>query len=401
VGARRLLARGVGFAQGFFWPSLFSATASIAAAGYYGVRRSQSSGTGTLRSNPALPRLLPLAAGVSGEPGSPWEGGAALELRTQLARLDDRWKRNPGGGDMAWQEIEGSFVLLPPAVPWGVIHFTGGAVLGSYPHIVYNELFMRLCRRTGVAVVATPYNVGLDHRQLATDAAGAFLTTLKACQSRYGWSPRMPVFGMGHSLGAKLQLLLHRTDAAGSPPFKAQRIALMAYNNYDVTDSLRMLETFAGAFSARGAGGVDSAVIKGLLKVVETVTATIGLRFSPAGPELRAQVRESRGPDTPVAAFRFATDTLDCSESLAEDVPIAVVELPGDHLTPVFLRLDLRGTSGVAAASFASAAPKWEVGEEKGLQGLVEALDRWLTGRPDDPAEPKAYRVLPGGVIDV
>lgn len=28
--------------------------------------------------------------------------------------------RGPGGGDMAWQEIEGSFVLLPPAVPWGV-----------------------------------------------------------------------------------------------------------------------------------------------------------------------------------------------------------------------------------------------------------------------------------------
>ena len=29
---------------------------------------------------------------------------------------------------------------LPPGRAWGVVHFTGGAVLGSYPHIAYDAL---------------------------------------------------------------------------------------------------------------------------------------------------------------------------------------------------------------------------------------------------------------------
>ena len=113
-------------------------------------------------------------------------------------------------------EIEGSYVLMPPAIPWGVIHFIGGAVLGTYPHIAYNELFTRVCRESGIAVVATPYDVGLDHQQLSRDAATAFDATLKACQTRYGWSEAMPVFALGHSLGGKLQVY----EAKGALPFR-------------------------------------------------------------------------------------------------------------------------------------------------------------------------------------
>ena len=34
----------------------------------------------------------------------------------------------------------GSWVRLPPGRAWGVVHFTGGAVLGAYPHIAYDAL---------------------------------------------------------------------------------------------------------------------------------------------------------------------------------------------------------------------------------------------------------------------
>lgn len=52
---------------------------------------------------------------------------------------------------------------LPPGRAWGVVHFTGGAVLGSYPHIAYDMMLSELCDTSGLMVIATPYDLGTDH----------------------------------------------------------------------------------------------------------------------------------------------------------------------------------------------------------------------------------------------
>jgi hypothetical protein len=64
--------------------------------------------------------------------------GAAIELRSRLQRADLERRETGGGG--GWEELGGAWVRLPAGRAWGAVHFTGGAVLGSYPHICYDAL---------------------------------------------------------------------------------------------------------------------------------------------------------------------------------------------------------------------------------------------------------------------
>jgi hypothetical protein len=66
--------------------------------------------------------------------------GSAIELRSRLQDLDVERNRSRGGRDGdGWEEINGAWCRTPPGRAWGVAHFIGGAVLGSYPHIAYGE----------------------------------------------------------------------------------------------------------------------------------------------------------------------------------------------------------------------------------------------------------------------
>lgn len=106
--------------------------------------------------------------------------GGTGELVTALARLDTQYqlsaKKNRIG---EWQKLvvgDGAtpppatgedFVYLleptPPTTASCVILFTGGAGLGTYPHIAYSEFLKRVSARLNAAVVAAPYELGLDH----------------------------------------------------------------------------------------------------------------------------------------------------------------------------------------------------------------------------------------------
>lgn len=73
----------------------------------------------------------------------------------------------------------GAWVRLPPGRAWGVVHFTGGAVLGSYPHIAYDAMLSELAEKSGLMVVATPYDLGTDHDSIK-DAVSAKLARARA-----------------------------------------------------------------------------------------------------------------------------------------------------------------------------------------------------------------------------
>ncbi|KAI2491500.1 Protein of unknown function (DUF1350) [Fragilaria crotonensis] len=119
------------------------------------------------------------------------------ELVSTLAKLDQQWniqQSQPRSPKSRWTKImldaedadvgavdpqqvavnqgQQDFVYLlePPSLPSCVIVFLGGAGLGQYPHIAYNELLLRVSDKLNAAVIAAPYTVGLDHFGIAKQA---------------------------------------------------------------------------------------------------------------------------------------------------------------------------------------------------------------------------------------
>ena len=60
-----------------------------------------------------------------------------------------------------------AYVFEPEGPVEGVAHFIGGAALGTFPQVAYKALLTRVAQRCGVAVVATPFDLGLDHDAVA------------------------------------------------------------------------------------------------------------------------------------------------------------------------------------------------------------------------------------------
>ena len=108
---------------------------------------------------------------------------------------------------MDWQEISGSWVLIPPR-PIGIVHFLGGAFIAAAPQITYRWLLEQLGRQ-GYAVIATPFVNTLDHVAIARDVLNRFETTLNRLQATSVLRKRyLPIYGVGHSMGCKLHLLI-------------------------------------------------------------------------------------------------------------------------------------------------------------------------------------------------
>jgi hypothetical protein len=123
---------------------------------------------------------------------NPLGGG---ELTSTLARLDRQWKiqQRSAAGKSRWTKLilpdenapeeevteqdptmdtQQDFVYLlepPNSIPSCLIVFVGGAGLGAYPQIADSETLMRISNKLNAAVLAAPYQVGLDHFSLAAN----------------------------------------------------------------------------------------------------------------------------------------------------------------------------------------------------------------------------------------
>jgi len=128
---------------------------------------------------------------------------------------------------MKWQSIESNWVLIP-ARPKGIVHFLGGAFLAAAPQISYSRLLENLAN-SGYVIVATPFlNTSFDHRQIAAEVYEQF----EAGMDRLALN-HLPVFGMGHSMGCKIHLILsciYQPDRLGN--------IFIAYNNYSAKKSI-------------------------------------------------------------------------------------------------------------------------------------------------------------------
>jgi len=324
-----------------------------------------------------------------------------MVLRSQLAELAKRG--GSGEGEGRWEDLGGARAILPAdTIPWGVAHFVGGAVLGRFPELCYDALLRPLADRTGIAVVCTPYELGNDHEALSQSLSAEFEAALAAGAVRYGWSPeRMPRLLLGHSLGAKLQVLA-RCRPALQPGAPIIGVGLMAFNNFGVEDQVRLLrETLsslqgaAGGIGAFAGAGTDRLWEELLQPAIGTFARRTGLEFRP-GPEEMLEIVSSRFEAVGrTRAWRFGGDRLDCStellDALAERGAGADCSvMAGGHLTPVFVSLEdvaekavagaPPGVAGRFADQFSGGFPGGggALGNEAELEVLLEGLVSWI-----------------------
>lgn len=256
---------------------------------------------------------------------------------------------------MDWQEVSGSWVLIP-ARPKGIVHFLGGAFVATAPQMTYRCLLEHL-ERQGYAVIATPFVNTLDHTAIARDVLNRFETTLSRLQAKTVLGKRyLPIYGMGHSMGCKLHLLIGSLF-----PIERNGNVLISFNNYPAKRAIPFIEQL-------------------------NIQPAFDIEFTPSPLETneliskRYQVRRN-------LLIKFTNDDIDQTVSLTQVLQqrfpdmVAVQTLPGTHLTP--LGQDVNWKAGNVYTPF-DAIGQWMKQElYRDLHQLKRSILQWL-----DPFSP-------------
>ncbi|KEH39891.1 DUF1350 family protein [Medicago truncatula] len=148
-----------------------------------------------------------------------------------------------------------SCLVIPPPTstkPRAIIKFIGGAFVGAIPQLTYGYL-IELLAKEGFVVVVVPYNVTFDHSLAAKQVYDKFHSSLDTLLTsglpQANLSPAqlggLPVFSVGHSNGALLQVLTGSLFSEKLP--KAN--AVIAYNNRPATEAVPYFEQLGPAVS--------------------------------------------------------------------------------------------------------------------------------------------------------
>ena len=112
----------------------------------------------------------------------------------------------PSKRPIEWQEIGGNWVLIPYK-PKAIVHFLGGAFLATTPSITYRCLLEQIANG-GYAVIATAFVNTFDHLAIAQYVLNSFENCLDRLKATNSIKQYLPIYGLGHSMGCKLHLLL-------------------------------------------------------------------------------------------------------------------------------------------------------------------------------------------------
>ncbi|XVF88990.1 hypothetical protein PTKIN_Ptkin19aG0095700 [Pterospermum kingtungense] len=141
-----------------------------------------------------------------------------------------------------------SCLVIPPSgnkKPRAIIKFLGGAFIGAVPEVTYSHL-IELLAKEGYLIISVPYNVTFDHEQAANQVYERF----NACLDNIlafglpdaGLTPAdlvgLPIFSVGHSNGALLQVLTGSYFYEKIP--KAN--AIISFNNRPATEAVPYFE---------------------------------------------------------------------------------------------------------------------------------------------------------------
>ncbi|KAI4316441.1 hypothetical protein L6164_024419 [Bauhinia variegata] len=288
-----------------------------------------------------------------------------------------------------------SCLVIPPSSnrvkPRAIIKFLGGAFIGAVPEVTYGYLIEFLAKE-GFLLVVVPYNVTFDHAQATKQVYERFHTCLDTILTsglpQFNLSAvhlrDLPLFSVGHSNGALLQLLTGSYYSEKLP--KAN--VIISYNNRPATEAVPYFEQLGPVMSqmmpvveatpvysiARSASGdawntmvniVGSVIQESEQEVLNSVTkfvdqlpsvfneVTQGVsEFKPTPSENRDCIKSSYNVQHTLLV-KFNLDTIDETDILegilrprVESLggKVEKVQLNGNHLTPCIQE------------------PKWQVG---------------------------------------
>ncbi|NEU73431.1 DUF1350 domain-containing protein [Hassallia byssoidea VB512170] len=249
---------------------------------------------------------------------------------------------------MDWKEIQGNWVLIPRN-PIGIIHFLGGAFVATAPHLTYRWLLEQLAEK-GYVIIATPFVNTLDHIAIAKSVQLNFdrvierLHDSSALRKRY-----LPIYGLGHSMGCKLHLLIGSTlsvERAGN--------ILISFNNYAARDAIPLVEQF---------------------------NTTFAIEFTPSPLETNKLVQERYNVRRNLL-IKFSNDTLDQSAALKEILQqrfpemVTAQTLPGSHVTP--LGQDVKWQPGASFTPIDALGQWFKQEVYRDLNQLKRAMLLWL-----------------------
>ncbi|CAL9118888.1 unnamed protein product [Musa textilis] len=291
-----------------------------------------------------------------------------IQLYSQIEKLiteTARQSQDAWGGSGDWSEIEGAWVLKPKSgSPKVVIHFVGGIFVGAAPQLTYRLFLERLSKR-GALVVATPFASGFDHFLIADEVQSKFDRCLRFLQDSVN---DLPTFGVGHSLGSVIHLLI------GSR-YAIQRCGniLMAFNNKEASSAIPLFspvivpvaQSFGPLLSQltsspslrRGAEmamkqleNLSPPIMKQVLPLVEQLPPLymdlVNGRedFTPKPEETRRLIKSYYGVSRNLL-IKFKDDTIDETPTLAQllsggsaissQLDMSVRLMPGDHGLPL------------------------------------------------------------------
>lgn len=248
---------------------------------------------------------------------------------------------------MAWQEILGNWVLIP-SQPVALIHFLGGAFVATAPQTTYRRLLEYLASQ-GYAIIATPFVNTLDHKAIAQTVLYRFDCALEQLQKMSQLRPYLPIYGLGHSLGCKLHLLI-----GSLLPVKRAGNMLISFNNFSAQDAIPL---------------------------IKQLTFAVPLEFSPSPWETNRLIQANYQIRRNLL-IQFTNDEIDqtspLKELLQERFPdmISVQKLPGTHLTP--LGQDITWNTGSAFTPFDAVGQWIRQGVYRELYQLEQQLLLWL-----------------------
>jgi hypothetical protein len=111
-----------------------------------------------------------------------------------------------------WYTLGDCQVLLPPEkVPRSIVHFVGGFVAGSAATVTYGTMLSCLAANGHMVVVTPIPAVESNHGKVAAEASSSFTN----CYNQQllpllgGAGVYVPIFGLSHSLGGKLTVILN------------------------------------------------------------------------------------------------------------------------------------------------------------------------------------------------
>ncbi|WLT37659.1 DUF1350 family protein [Synechocystis sp. B12] len=228
---------------------------------------------------------------------------------------------------MEWREISGSWVLVPPQ-PIAVVHFLGELL--SVRLQCGLSLAINGTRQSWLCGGGHPFVNTFDHQAIARSVLNRFEIILERLQKQ-GDIPSglLPVYGLGHSLGCKLHLLigsLYEVERAGN--------ILVAFNNYPVKQAIPFGEQLAQLQLDKFLTGLQKQLRQFNLQL------DLNFEFTPSPEETNLLIAENYRVRRNLL-IKFSNDDIDQTLGLrpilnqqTSDL-VAYCPLPGNHLTPL------------------------------------------------------------------